>query len=158
MAGETLNFKLGLSGSHPSKCPHVTISVSGTEYFNDTLTTSTGTQYIEFVAAVPDGNSELTITFTNKTRYDTVVDSTGNVVEDMLLNIESIEVDDIDLGTILWNSSVYCPVYPVVYQAEMQKQGKELDSEVKNCVNLGWNGTWKLPFTSPFFIWLLENM
>jgi len=158
MAGETLNFKIGLSGSHSSKCPHITISVGSKEYFDGTLAASTGTQYIEFAAEVPEGNSELKITFTNKTRYDTVVDAAGKIVEDMLLNIESIEVDDIDLGTLLWTASVYRPVYPDVYQAEMKKQGQELEAEVKNCVNLGWNGTWILPFETPFYIWLLENI
>jgi len=49
-------------------------------------------------------------------------------------------------------------VYPERYKAEVFRRGDNLPDSVKNCVNLGWNGKWVLPFTSPFYIWLLENI
>jgi hypothetical protein len=72
----------------------------------------------------------------------------------MLLHVESIEIDEIDIGTLKWTASSYFPDYPDSYLDETQKQIKEL----KGFVDLGWNGTWKLPFASPFYIWLLENL
>jgi hypothetical protein len=62
------------------------------------------------------------------------------------------------LGSLLWTASDYKPEYPGAHKAKMQAQGIELPESVKNCVNLGWNGKWILPFTSPFYIWLLENI
>ena len=72
----------------------------------------------------------------------------------MLLTIESLEVDSIELGQLKWSLSTYYPKYPNSYLNENQKSV----NEVKNCVNLGWNGTWQLAFKSPFYIWLLENI
>jgi hypothetical protein len=74
------------------------------------------------------------------------------------LNIDSIEIDEIDLGSLLWTASKYYPNYPVVYKTKMQSEGVNLPELVDNCVNLGWNGKWTLPFQSPFYIWLLENI
>jgi hypothetical protein len=67
------------------------------------------------------------------------------IVKDMLLNVVSVEIDEIDIGHLLHSKSTFTgddPTRPVL----------------SNCVNLGWNGTWKLTFTSPFYIWLLENI
>ena len=76
----------------------------------------------------------------------------------LLLNIESIEVDEIDLRQMLWTHSEYKPQYPLSYVKEQKKQGILLEDTKKNCVNLGWNGSWSISFTSPFYIWLLENI
>jgi len=69
----------------------------------------------------------------------------------MLLNIKSLEVDDIDLGSLIWSHSVYRP------DITHEFNGVTV-TELTNCVNLGWNGTWEFAFTTPFYIWLLENL
>jgi len=67
------------------------------------------------------------------------------IEKDMLLHIRSIEIDEIDLGNLLWSKSQYV--------------GDDVTRPVlDNCVDLGWNGTWTLAFASPFYIWLLENI
>jgi hypothetical protein len=55
-----------------------------------------------------------------------------------------VEIDEIDLGQVPFNLSEYRPDHN--------------SDVVKNCVNLGWNGTWTLRWTNPFYIWLLENL
>ena len=62
--------------------------------------------------------------------------------------------EEIDLGALLWTASVYNPKYPESYNNLQQKS----ILDVKNCVNLGWNGSWSLTWTNPFYIWLLESM
>ena len=96
--------------------------------------------------------------FLNKTVYDTKLDANGNIVKDLLLNIDSIEIDEIDIGSLKWTASNYTPMYPESYTQHVLRTGQEIETELKNCVNLGWNGTWSLPFTSPVYIWLLENI
>ena len=158
MDKETLHFKIGLSSSL-GKSPEFVISVNDTQFFDTKLTgKSNETEYFEFDAELNEGNCFLKIEFKNKTVYDTVLDMNGNIVEDLLLNIDSIEIDEIDLVFLLWTASDYRPDYPSVYKAKMQAQGIELSESIKNCVNLGWNGKWILPFQSPFYIWLLENI
>ena len=158
MDKETLHFKIGLS-SASGKCPEFTIYVNEKQFFDTKLSRmSNETEYFEFDAAVDEGDCFLTIELKNKTKHDTVLDIHGNIIEDLLLNIDSVEIDEIDLGSLLWTASDYRPDYPAVHKAKMQAQGIELAESVKNCVNLGWNGKWMLPFQSPFYIWLLENI
>jgi len=156
---ETLHFKIGLSGSSTKKQPEFKISVNGSEIISDSLKNAPNqTEYFEFDVSLNEGDCSLVIELVNKLIADTTLDSNGNIIEDLLLNIESIEIDEIDLGSLLWSASDYKPIYPESYKLKIAEAGQELPVSVKNCVNLGWNGQWILPFTSPFYIWLLENI
>ena len=63
----------------------------------------------------------------------------------MLLNIDSIEIDEIDISELKWSASEFVADDPN-------------RPTLQECVNLGWNGSYQLKFTSPFYLWLLENM
>lgn len=156
METERLHFKIGLSGSSSKKKPEFAISIDGTEHVKSTLTVGPNeTEYFEFACNLDDEAEHfLEITFLNKLPGDTVVGSSGEIVEDLLLNIEHIEIDEIDLSKLKWELSSYYPNYPDSYLDEEQKK----ITEVKRCVNLGWNGTWKLSFKCPYYMWLLENL
>lgn len=159
MTAEVLHMKIGLSGSSNLKGPEFTISVNSKIYVDSTLQKGKeNIEYFEFDAEVDEGDCAIKIELKNKQKYDTVLDQDGNIIEDLLLNIDSIEIDEIDLQTLLWTQSKYTPIYPQDYKLRMQSQGIVLEETLDNCVNLGWNGTWELPFTSPFYIWLLENI
>lgn len=101
--------------------------------------------YVEFSAdLIEDQEYCLKIRLENKTNADTIIQG-SEIVKDMLLNIDSIEIDGIELGEIKWNGSEFVADDP---------SRETLD----RCVNLGWNGSYQLKFTSPFYLWLLENM
>ena len=86
------------------------------------------------------------IILTNKTNSDTVQNADKTeIVKDMLLNIESCEIDEIDLGNLIYEKTEFVPVDPA-------------RPVLQNCINLGWNGAWCLRCTNPFYIWLLENI
>jgi hypothetical protein len=157
MEKENLHFRIGLSGTG-EKLPEFKISVGGTEYVHSTLSVNHAVEYFEFDAEIIEGAHSLDIAFLNKKVQDTRLDIDGNIVEDLLLNIDSIEIDEIDIGNLKWTASVYTPLYPESYKQHVLSAGQQISNEVKNCVNLGWNGTWSLPFTSPVYIWLLENI
>lgn len=152
---ETLHFKLGLKSTSERKRPLIKILVSGNEFYNDYLDSLNGElKYIEFDAAISEGLNSLQIVLLNKESIDTVLHENGTIIKDMILSIDSIEIDDIDLGTLKWTLSKYFPIYPEEYLDMAQKAV----TEITECVDLGWNGTWKLEFQSPFYIWLLENL
>ncbi len=156
---ETLHFKIGLSSSSDKKQPEFNVYVNGELLVHDHVKSKKHeTEYFEFFTNVIEGDCTLTIELKNKSIYDTVIDNDGKITDDLLLNIDSIEIEEIDLGSLLWTASDYRPNYPQSYVTAMLAQGKELAPSVKNCVNLGWNGKWILPFQSPFYIWLLENI
>ena len=155
MDKETLHFKVGLSGTGEKKQPKFSIAIDGTTVHEGNLTKAPNvTEYFEFDVSLTEEPHELQISFLNKEPTDTIKDDSGNIVGDLLLNIDSIEIDEIDLGTLLWTASIYNPIYPKSYIDLDQKSIKD----VTNCVHLGWNGTWRLPFICPFYVWLLENL
>ena len=81
MEKETLHFKIGLSGSSSKKPAKFKISVNETEFVDAQLTKSVNeTEYFEFDAAVNEGECFLVIELLNKSMYDTVLDSDGNIV------------------------------------------------------------------------------
>lgn len=159
MTTEVLHFKIGLSGSSNTKGPDFTILLDDKIIVDSTLKKGCGKiEYLEFDTELDEGDHFLNIVLKNKQTTDTVIDANGNIIDDLLLNIESIEIDEIDLGFLLWTLSKYTPVYPAHYKLKTKLNGIELEETLDNCINLGWNGTWKLPFTCPFYIWLLENI
>ena len=145
---ETLIFRIGVSGSYWNKKPAYSVSVDGVEQACAVIAADTGVvEYAEFTLAVAEDSPHLLeIKLLNKTDDD-VVESQDKteIVKDMLLNIESISIDDIELGQIKWDQSEFVAEDPV-------------RPTLKNCVNLGWNGSYQLKFDSPFYLWLLEKM
>ena len=145
-AKETLNFRIGLSGTYWDKKSKFSVLVDDAVMSSGEITSSE-TQYIEFTAELEDDASHvLKIRLENKTDADVVQnEDKTEIVKDMLLNIVSIEIDDIDLGQLLWSMSKFVgddPARPI----------KE------KCVNLGWNGAYTLEFNCPFYLWLLESL
>jgi hypothetical protein len=145
---EPLTFRVGLSGTYWDRKPAYSISIDGVEQVSAIIAAASGVvEYAEFTVAVTEDQEHLLeIKLLNKTDDDTVqsADKT-EIVKDMLLNIESISIDDIELGQIKWDQSEFVPVDPA-------------RPVLKECVNLGWNGSYQLKFNSPFYLWLLEKM
>ena len=145
---EQLHFKIGISGTFWDKRPVYTVVLNDQTVVDQqsVALASDEVEYIEFDQEITEGSNVLKIRLENKDRSDTVQneDKTA-IVKDMLLNIVSIEIDEINLGQLIWDASSFT--------------SDDADRPtLKNCVNLGWNGTWQLEFTSPFYIWLLENI
>ena len=149
---EKLSFKIGLSGTYHDKKPSYTILINDTKIESQVISAESGEIfYVEFISElIENTKNNLTIRLDNKTNSDTVTDN-NEIIKDMLLNIHSIEIDDIDLGSLVWTASTYKLDHP-------QKFKGEIVTELKNCVNLGFNGSYNLHISSPFYIWLLENI
>ena len=148
MNEEKLSFVVSLSAKFWDRRPQFSI------WFDDHMVvsseiTSQESHPIAFERTVDEGPHSLKIRLENKTNSDTLIEN-GEVVKDMLLNIDDIVIDDISLGNLLWTAE-YILDKPQLYN------GKTID-HLDNCVNLGWNGTYILNFTSPFYIWLLEKL
>jgi len=140
---ETLSFKIGLSGTFFNNVPAYSILLDGVNQSAGKV--STDTEIIEFSANIEDNRDHLLeIRLENKTNNDTVIEN-GKIVKDTLLNIDSITIDDIELGELKWSMSKF--VADDTTRPTLQR-----------CVNLGWNGSYQIRFTGPFSLWMLENM
>jgi hypothetical protein len=148
MNEEKLSFVVTLSAKFWEKRPQFSIWLDDHSIIQSEIPDQ-AQHPIAFEHTVDEGPHTLKIRLENKTTADTVVEN-GEVVKDMLLNIDDITIDDISLGNLLW-SAEYKLDQPQEYQ------GKTID-HLDSCVNLGWNGTYILNFTSPFYVWLLEKL
>lgn len=148
MQEENLSFRISLTGTFCDRHPQFSVWLDD-HVITQTEIASEAEQIISFERRITEGPHTLKIRLENKTHADTVIEN-GEVIKDMLLNINDIIIDDISLGNLLW-SAEYILDHPQEYK------GQTID-HLDGCVNLGWNGTYMLKFSSPFYIWLLEKL
>jgi hypothetical protein len=107
MQEEKLNFTIDLSGTYWDKKPEYSIWIDDIQIERKTIPTESNELHtVLFSVSLADGPHALKIRLENKVGTDTVLKD-GNIVQDMLLNIESITVDDIDIGNLKWTLSYY---------------------------------------------------
>lgn len=149
---ETVHIKMKLSSDWFRLPPHVKI------FLNDDLvddielsekTAEGDSREIIFQADLGDGDHVIKIQYLGKESPDTRVDEQGNILEDHLVHIDSVEIDEIDLGYLSRTASTYYP------DRELHPEASESMPET---VDLGYNGTWELKFQVPTYIWFLENL
>jgi hypothetical protein len=95
-----------------------------------------------------DGKHTLRITLKNKLPEHTRIDDQDNIVSDALLSITEIAFDEIDCTQIVQELAVY--------RHNLNGAGPEIEDRFFG--DMGCNGTVELKFTTPVYLWLLENM
>jgi hypothetical protein len=144
---EELKFEVKLSGTYWGKLPQYSVWLDDHVVMQSEIV-SEAIQTVAFTKTIDEGEHTLKIRLENKTNQDTKV--VNEVVKDMLLNIEDIVIDDISLGQLLWDAEYHLDS-PQLYN------GNTI-TRLDHCVNLGWNGTYVLKFSSPYYIWLLAKL
>jgi hypothetical protein len=84
----------------------------------------------------------------NKTPEHTVVDEHGAITNDAMLSIANMAFDDIKLGHMFVEQSVYHHDF----------NGSQDPIEDEFFGDMGCNGHVSLRFTTPIYLWFLENM
>lgn len=148
MNEENLSFQISLTGTFWDRRPQFSVWLDD-HVITQTEIASEAEQIVSFERRITEGDHELKIRLENKTNADTVIEN-GEVVKDMLLNIDDITIDDISLGNLLWGAEY-------VLDKPQEYKGQMID-HLDGCVNLGWNGTYVFKFSSPLYIWLLEKL
>ena len=158
MATEKLKFKLELYATMWDKPPVADIKINEKSYFKEEIaSTKDKPTIIEFEHELEEGKSyNLIMHRSGKNKTQTIVEN-EKIVKDQLLQIKSIEIDEIDLGSLIYEG-VYKPNYPEPWASQQAEAGNKLPETLKNVTQMGHNGTWTLTFTSPFYMWLLENL
>ena len=155
---EKLKFKLELWGEYWDKPPVAEILINNESYSNLEITgTEDKPSLIEFEHTLEeDQKYTLKIIRSGKDKNQTIVEN-GKIVQDQLLHIKTIEIDEIDIGALVYEGS-YTPEYHEPWATQQRSLGIDLPITFKNVTIMGHNGTWELKFTSPFYMWLLENL
>ena len=107
-----------------------------------------------------DAEYVLKIQYLNRNiNLDVVRDNVGNIIKNRQFEIESIYVDDIELDyyNILFTQGE--TNFVDYHYVQLNQEDPDTYPLVTNRNTiLGAECTWSLKFTSPFYIWLLENL
>ena len=159
MATEKLKFKIELYATYWDLPPIANVMVNGKSFYNGPIIENKDKpKVLQFHHELGENNLyDLCIYRGNKHHKQTILGKDGNIDKDQVLHIKSVEIDDIDIGALVFEA-VYMPEYPKQWADQQKKEGVKLPETFKNCTNMGFNGTWKFSFGSPFYMWLLENL
>jgi len=95
-----------------------------------------------------EGKHEFKFVMKNKTQEHTVVDENSNITKDAMLSIANVTFDEIKLGHMFVEQSVYHHSF----------NGSQALIEDQFFGDMGCNGYVSLRFETPIYLWLLENM
>ena len=159
MATETLKFKIELYSTMWDKPPYAEILIDHDVQFKGAITgTENKPNVIEFEYEMKSEQQyNLIINRSGKGRNQTIINEKGDILKDQLLHIKSINIDEIDIGALVFDG-VYTPTYPEPWATQQRESGNDLKDSFKNVTSMGFDGEWKFSFTSPFYMWLLENL
>ncbi len=159
MATEKLKFNIELYATMWDMPPHAEILINDQSVFKQDITgTLDKPDVIQFHQDLEEGQKyNFIIKRSGKSKKQTIVNEKGDILKDQLLHIKKIEIDEIDIGGLVYRGE-YTPEYPEPWATQQRQTGVELPETFNNVTQMGHNGQWKLSFESPFYMWLLENL
>lgn len=141
-------IKLSLDITNASEFHNLGIElwIDKNKFFDNTV--SPGRHHIIHEFDSNDGDHYLKIKLKNKSNEHTTVNDLGEIVSDALINISNIAFDEIQIDQLMYQLAEYVH----------DTNGKETIAVHKFYGNLGCNGHVQLHFSTPIYLWLLENM
>lgn len=103
---------------------------------------------VQFDVEDDDDKHELRIVLKNKLPQHTKIDAEGNIEQDAVITVSCFEFDGIDVNQVIQEQAVY----------DHDFNGSAAPIQDQFYGNMGCNGTLSLKFSTPIYIWLLENM
>jgi hypothetical protein len=113
----------------------------------DTFTVAESKECV-YNVTLADGHHELQLIMSGKTTDHTVLDPQGEIVTDAMLEFANVELDEINIDTIVQKLAVYTH--------DFNGTGDQIHEQFYHA--MGCNGTASLKFITPVYLWLLENM
>jgi hypothetical protein len=95
-----------------------------------------------------DKHHVLELELSGKIPEHTKINEDGSILEDRCLRIQKLSLDDIELGYLLTTTAAYHHDFNGTGQPVIEKFYGDM----------GCNGRVKFEFTSPVYLWLLENL
>jgi hypothetical protein len=95
-----------------------------------------------------DGEHELRIVMKHKQAAHTRIDDQGNIVQDAVLTVSDLEFANINIMQIAADHAEYSHDF----------NGSQPAGVHRFYSDMGCNGTVSMKFTTPVYLWLLENM
>ena len=108
-----------------------------------------GTEPVDISHLFSDDEADhvLTIALSGKTEQHTIVNEQGEITEDLLVSARNFSLDGIDVSQIVWEKSQYRHDF----------NGSQPEIVDQFFGDMGCNGRVEFRFSTPAYIWLLEN-
>ena len=105
-------------------------------------------QQLEWSISEDEADHGLRFVMKNKTTDHTQLDEHGKIIQDSRITIQNLCFDEIELGQLFIDHAEYTHNFNGTKDIVTDKFYGEM----------GCNGTVSLKFTTPVYLWLLENM
>lgn len=139
-----ITFVLESSKPH---CPFdFTVSLDGSEVAR--VSGFDHNHRVDIEVPLEDGNHAMVLEMQGKTPDHTQIDSDGNIVDDFLVSICEVELGEVSVGQAFLDHSVYCHDF----------NGSQPQVSEPFSGHMGCNGTVTFEFSTPAYLWLLENL
>ncbi len=143
---EKLQFRI--VSSNPDTPWHVCVKNNNSVIFEQTYFKESTDVVYEF-ADDQDTEHNISIEISGKRAEDTEIDAQGNIVADSLLHINNFTISEIDITEVI-------TVKSSTYTHNFNGNGNQVTEKFYGTI--GCNGVIQFKFSSPIYIWLLENM
>jgi hypothetical protein len=101
---------------------------------------------------------KIIVEYLEKSSNETVVDSSGQIIHDQTLTIETIYVDDIQLdSSIVAQSARYYPCYRKDFIEYCQNNNIDLLVGPQQAMKFWHSGEWKFIFERDFWAWYYQQ-
>jgi hypothetical protein len=120
---------------------------------NDKIFQTTAQKQIQTIIYDIDEDSadhELKLVMSGKNRTHTIVDNKGQIINDICFTINRLEFEELDMH------GVFCLGKRSRYRHSFNSIQPEFDDEFYG--NMGCNGTVFMPFSTPIYLWLADNL
>ena len=141
-----MNLKIKLKANFAKdKKPSIKISVNDVILYNGVVDCNEKEYSFD---VEPIQQNQLTIEHYNKQNNDTIVDENGNIVEDLSIELVSIDIDNVKiLETVLYNMPFYVD-WPDNLIEDFRNKGEDVPEYITNNLYFGFNGIYKFDFSN----------
>ena len=146
MNTETIAFACQVQATNNSLALGLRVILDQVTIFENSNITET--MQLQHEISDADGEHELTFELFGKLPEHTKITDTGEILSDAMLEINNITLDEINIDQIFQSLAIYRHDF----------NGTQAPADDKFYGSIGCNGTVTLKFTTPIYLWLLENM
>jgi hypothetical protein len=146
MTTETIAFACQVQATNNSLALGLRVILDQVTIFENSNITET--MQLQHEISDADGEHELTFELFGKLPEHTKITDTGEILSDAMLEINNITLDEINIDQIFQSLAIYRHDF----------NGTQAPADDKFYGSIGCNGTVTLKFTTPIYLWLLENM
>lgn len=146
MSQEKVPFEFSLASTNPDAQLGFEVRLDGVSIYRNEHV-ATPERFQKFIDDT-DGKHVLEFELFGKQVKDTIVDETGKIIEDAVLELSNITLDEIDIKIVMYDNAEYTHNFNGTGETVTQKFFG----------SMGCNGIVRLEFTTPVYLWFLEKM